>query len=271
MEIKKEKEDDTPWDVSLQSMVVKEEFKLEEPDDPFMEDNKRLSPVLSVKCPECDKILITQQGLYWHLKNHFKETQKESKSRRKSKKSDDSEQAKQASLNNSEQLDRLDQTKQPNKLKQSDKSEHSGPLKKLEHSIKVEPSEQLDESIRLEKSEQQDNEADPNKDLKYKCKDCGRAFSAVIALTQHLKTHLTKAYTAISCPLCQAVFVRDYDLRRHIKTHSRQKEFPCYICQEVFLYRQSLKNHMKTHQSDEVLIVKREQDVKIESTELPDC
>ncbi|RKP35754.1 hypothetical protein BJ085DRAFT_11726, partial [Dimargaris cristalligena] len=45
------------------------------------------------------------------------------------------------------------------------------------------------------------------------------------------------------CPKCLKEFVRKYDLKRHMLTHTGEKSFVCEGCDKLFSRRDVLKSH----------------------------
>ena len=42
-------------------------------------------------------------------------------------------------------------------------------------------------------------------------------------------------------------FIGAADLRRHMKTHTREEKYECDVCGQRFVYRSNLIAHLKTH------------------------
>lgn len=49
------------------------------------------------------------------------------------------------------------------------------------------------------------------------------------------------------CNICGKQFKKPIDLRRHVRTHTREKPFTCEICSKSFALLSTLKSHLKTH------------------------
>ena len=85
-------------------------------------------------------------------------------------------------------------------------------------------------------------------DLKYKandktfsCSECGERFSRNYNLTRHMRTHTgEKPFT---CPVCRKRFTQGGGLKEHMVTHTGEKSFSCSICDKRFIWHYQLKRH----------------------------
>ena len=50
-----------------------------------------------------------------------------------------------------------------------------------------------------------------------------------------------------ACELCKNQFTKKGSLKRHIKTHTKEKEFNCSHCKNTFDRKDVLRNHMRKH------------------------
>lgn len=55
------------------------------------------------------------------------------------------------------------------------------------------------------------------------------------------------------CNICGKEFKKPIDLRRHIRTHTKEKPFTCEICSKSFALLCTLKSHLITHEENKVL------------------
>ncbi|KAG4075766.1 hypothetical protein HA402_003592 [Bradysia odoriphaga] len=85
-----------------------------------------------------------------------------------------------------------------------------------------------------------------NKDLKWKCVDCGKMLMNRSSLFMHEKIHKDRQY---SCEHCSQKFVQKNNLLNHVKTHTKDKKFPCTIphCGKTFVGKSQLLRHHTFH------------------------
>lgn len=55
------------------------------------------------------------------------------------------------------------------------------------------------------------------------------------------------------CNVCGKEFKKPIDLRRHTRTHTKEKPFTCEICSKSFALLCTLKTHLKTHEENKDL------------------
>ncbi|XP_048834258.1 zinc finger protein 345-like [Brienomyrus brachyistius] len=80
------------------------------------------------------------------------------------------------------------------------------------------------------------------------CKECGKIFPNVAALTRHMKMHLTeKKYI---CEQCGKGFTRSEYLKKHLRVHTGEKPHVCSECGQRFTASDSLKVHMRFHSGE---------------------
>ncbi|XP_046725373.1 zinc finger protein 341 [Silurus meridionalis] len=51
----------------------------------------------------------------------------------------------------------------------------------------------------------------------------------------------------LKCSFCDKVFVKNFDLQQHIRSHTGEKPFQCIVCGRAFAQKSNVKKHMQTH------------------------
>lgn len=54
------------------------------------------------------------------------------------------------------------------------------------------------------------------------------------------------------CNICGKQFKKPIDLRRHVRTHTKEKPFTCEICSKSFALLCTLKSHLKIHEENKL-------------------
>ncbi|KAJ3350097.1 hypothetical protein GGF32_005056 [Allomyces javanicus] len=75
------------------------------------------------------------------------------------------------------------------------------------------------------------------------------AAAAAAAATPLIATSRTAPMTDFICPVCQKRFVRSFNLKSHMKTHSPDRPYACSwaLCGKTFARRHDARRHFKTH------------------------
>ncbi len=84
---------------------------------------------------------------------------------------------------------------------------------------------------------------------KYQCSHCHRAFTT----KSHLIDHNQRSHSALRthhCTHCSMAFLRNGDLKEHLRTHSTERPFQCALCAKTFKHMKNLRYHLKkVHQT----------------------
>lgn len=86
---------------------------------------------------------------------------------------------------------------------------------------------------------------------KIECDKCTRKFVHVKSLQSHQKScnALVKKKTVFECPVCNRVLKSECNLKIHMISHTKEKNYCCARCGEKFLYKDYLNMHYR--QNDE--------------------
>ncbi|XP_077286097.1 uncharacterized protein LOC143911194 [Arctopsyche grandis] len=80
------------------------------------------------------------------------------------------------------------------------------------------------------------------------CQECKKEFSTMIQLRRHVRTHLKDK--PHKCSICQKGFPEMGSLTRHFRSHTgeiREKKHVCSVCNKSYYDRHSLRVHQRTH------------------------
>ena len=85
---------------------------------------------------------------------------------------------------------------------------------------------------------------------RFKCEECGKAFSYRHVLTQHMAIHTGER--AFSCDQCEKKFPQPSTLRNHKVKHAGEegKKFQCEQCEFKCFRPLGLKEHLMTHNAE---------------------
>lgn len=73
--------------------------------------------------------------------------------------------------------------------------------------------------------------------------DCDKSFSRLFNLRSHMRTH-SKARPFV-CESCQFAFSRRHDRDRHAKKHLSEKPYKCIVCEATFVRQDALVRHLR--------------------------
>jgi len=79
----------------------------------------------------------------------------------------------------------------------------------------------------------------------YICEHCGRKFSHVSSLNNHIRRHT--GLKPFRCRYCGKRFAQSGVLTAHLRTHTGDRPFECVICKKRFAQTTTLANHIRTH------------------------
>ncbi|KAB0794294.1 hypothetical protein PPYR_11133 [Photinus pyralis] len=63
----------------------------------------------------------------------------------------------------------------------------------------------------------------------------------------NIKAHLSKHSKVLECPMCCRTFANNFNLRRHMYTHTNQTPFECGLCGIQFSRKDNLVKHIQYH------------------------
>jgi len=83
----------------------------------------------------------------------------------------------------------------------------------------------------------------------FECNICGKRFR----LNGHLKSHKLSRHVGMKleksnlCPECGQGFIKEYDLRIHLRRHRGERPFTCGTCTKTFIGERNLRDHNRIH------------------------
>ncbi|XP_067635781.1 zinc finger protein 62-like [Eurosta solidaginis] len=76
------------------------------------------------------------------------------------------------------------------------------------------------------------------------CEICGDLFKSSTLLSNHMQLHINRKHP---CSICNKGFVRQCDLKVHMRIHTGEEPFGCHICERRFKYKVQLNYHLQRH------------------------
>ncbi|KAJ0032859.1 hypothetical protein NQD34_002940 [Periophthalmus magnuspinnatus] len=82
----------------------------------------------------------------------------------------------------------------------------------------------------------------------YQCPICDKVFGRMENLRRHVLVHTGEK--AFSCSVCSKQFTLKQHLKLHMVLHTRDKQFTCSVCSKTFIRKDNLRSHMRIHSAD---------------------
>lgn len=83
----------------------------------------------------------------------------------------------------------------------------------------------------------------------HECEECGKRFALRTHLTVHRKSHSDEK--PFGCDLCSLKFISPGKLNEHLRTsHPEARRHQCLECDKSFWYEYNLKEHMRSHSKE---------------------
>lgn len=107
-----------------------------------------------------------------------------------------------------------------------------------------ESEEEINEEIRIPKTIENNEATECRPDRK--CNICGKQFKKPIDLRRHVRTHTKEK--PFTCEICSKSFALLCTLKSHLKIHEEIKHlFSCQVCSKKFTCKGSLTVHLRIH------------------------
>ncbi|XP_071104198.1 zinc finger protein 271-like [Haliotis cracherodii] len=84
-----------------------------------------------------------------------------------------------------------------------------------------------------------------------KCPICEKLFTRKTDVKRHLKTHT--GHKDFICGICGVSFMDCSGLKVHLRTHTGERPFRCHVCEKSFNRGYDLKRHMTIHKDEQIL------------------
>ncbi|GBM78969.1 Protein bric-a-brac 2 [Araneus ventricosus] len=78
------------------------------------------------------------------------------------------------------------------------------------------------------------------------CKLCDEQFDCKELLNGHLINQHAIQNSHV-CVICQKSYKREYDLKTHLRVHSKEKPYSCKVCFKLFSYKSNQIRHIRQH------------------------
>ncbi|XP_045600840.1 zinc finger protein 184 isoform X4 [Procambarus clarkii] len=88
------------------------------------------------------------------------------------------------------------------------------------------------------------------KEHSFLCPHCNKEFFAKHLLQMHIKrVHSDRSDYQYKCKLCGKVYLQEWELTLHHKTHTNERNFKCDVCGEAFYTLSRMRYHRATHKT----------------------
>ncbi|XP_049883363.1 zinc finger protein 354B-like [Pectinophora gossypiella] len=85
-------------------------------------------------------------------------------------------------------------------------------------------------------------------DRPHECDVCGKNYFSNYELKKHMVTHT--GIRAYQCAICLKSYGRKFTLREHMRIHENDRRFKCEACGQAFVQKCSWKSHMKSRHGE---------------------
>ncbi|KAG7165055.1 Zinc finger protein 208-like, partial [Homarus americanus] len=88
------------------------------------------------------------------------------------------------------------------------------------------------------------------KEHSFLCSHCSKEFYAKHLLQMHIKrVHSDRSDYQFKCKLCGKVYLQEWELTLHHKTHTNERNFKCDVCGDAFYTLSRMRYHRATHKT----------------------
>ncbi|XP_045121773.1 PR domain zinc finger protein 5-like isoform X6 [Portunus trituberculatus] len=88
------------------------------------------------------------------------------------------------------------------------------------------------------------------KEHAFSCSQCEREFYAKHLLQMHIKrVHSDRSDFQFKCKLCGKVYLQEWELTLHHKTHTNERNYKCDVCGDAFYTLSRMRYHRATHKT----------------------
>jgi len=102
---------------------------------------------------------------------------------------------------------------------------------------------------------EKDGLADSNLDKKFRCPQCNKLFVRNYNLTRHVRIHNNSK--EFECAECGKKFTEKHHLVAHVRSHTGERPFFCPKCHKLFTDRSNMLRHARSHGEDVFALARR--------------